>query len=61
MNMVDFEMAKRFSRIDCEIGKTVYIPPQFRLDSGKLIPTYWWCRHFGFENTDKPNYWRRNQ
>lgn len=57
MNMVDYDMAERFSRIQCEIGDVVYIPPQFRV-SGRLVLTLWWCKHFGFEHTDKLNYWK---
>ncbi len=57
INMVDFEIAKRFSRIPCKVGDIVYIPPQIRLDCGRLIATYWWCKHFGFRPVAPLNYW----
>lgn len=57
--MVDFEMARRLSRIQDEHeGKIVWLPPSLHLDCGKrLVTTRWWYESAGFVAQERLNYW----
>jgi len=59
MNMVDFEMASKFARITEMVDDNgiVYIAPCFHM-CGKVVHTRWWAMHFGFQHTDRLNYWK---
>jgi len=59
MNMVDIEMATKFSRILNMVDENgeVYIPPTLYVGC-RIVPTQWWAIHFGFQHTKRLNYWK---
>ncbi len=59
-HMLDFEMAKRVSRItsDMQKDKSKWLPPSIRLDNGQIVHTYFWYQHFGLVPVEPLNYWQ---